>query len=206
MTQHDWPVQVTDWTPGDDLRPVTPLVLVVDADGESPYLGGLVVADGVPSLDAVRSGVADLVTAFRGKGVPVVFVEQTGQPAPGRPAELDARPDEYVIRRHRFSSFYGTELDLVLRGLGARTVLLVGGASDVQVHYSAVDAHQYDYHIRVATDLVTGSGPERHDAALRAIKYLQRDALISSQAVRDWLDTLAPATESATLDTTRENA
>lgn len=200
------PVQVTDWAPGDDLQPVTPVVLVVDVLGESPFVRSEVVDDPrVPGLDAIRAGMAELVAAFRAADVPVVFVEQN--PRTGDlPAGLEARPEEYVIRRHRFSSFYGTELDLVLRGFGARTVVLAGGASDVQVHYTAVDAHQNDYHIRVATDLITGTGLELHEAALRALKYLQRDALVTSGAVRDWLGTLAPTTATTELDMAKENA
>lgn len=41
------------------------------------------------------------------------------------------------------------------------------------IHYTAVDAHQNDYHIRVVTDAVAGSSKEAHESALQAIHYLQ---------------------------------
>ena len=56
---------------------------------------------------------------------------------------------------------------------------MVGGLTDVCIHYTAVDAHQNDYYIKVVTDAVAGSSQEAHDAALRAIHYLQRDSLIT---------------------------
>ncbi|MDO4397676.1 MAG: isochorismatase family protein [Oscillospiraceae bacterium] len=55
----------------------------------------------------------------------------------------------------------------------------MGGLTDVCIHYTAVDAHQNDYHIKVITDAVAGSSIEAHNYALKAIKYLQRDSLIT---------------------------
>ena len=49
------------------------------------------------------------------------------------------------------------------------------------MHYTAVDAHQHDYHVRVATDAVGGSSQPAHDAALAAIRYMQRDALATTE-------------------------
>lgn len=57
---------------------------------------------------------------------------------------------------------------------------MIGGLTDVCIHYTAVDAHQHDYHIRVVTDAVAGSSDEAHRYALQAIKYLQRDALVTT--------------------------
>ncbi len=67
-------------------------------------------------------------------------------------------------------------------------MILIGGMTDVCIHYTAVDAHQLDYHFRTVTDLVVGSGQELHDAALRAMKYLQRDSLVTSESVYAWLE------------------
>ncbi len=68
-------------------------------------------------------------------------------------------------------------------GLHADTLYMVGGFTDVCVHYTAVDAHQNDYHIRVVSDAVAGSSKEAGDYALKAIKYLQRDALLTTEQV-----------------------
>ena len=54
-----------------------------------------------------------------------------------------------------------------------------GGLTDVCIHYTAVDAHQHDYYIKDVTDAVAGSSKEAHEYALKAIKYLQKDSLIT---------------------------
>ncbi len=153
--------------------------------------------------------VAGLLAAARERGVPVVFIQEVHKPSLrdiGREldgaegphcvegwaeteitASLAPRPEEYVVRKRRYSAFFGTELEIVLKGYRAETLLLVGGLTDVCVHYTAADAHQHDYRVRVLTDCVGGSSPAAHDASLAAIAYLQRDALVTSADVHSWL-------------------
>jgi nicotinamidase-related amidase len=183
------------------------VLVVVDVQG-----GSVAAEDtGIPKMSDAGSRrarverVKELVAACRASGVPVVFVQEvhkrtlidfgreldgaegvhalegdaTTELAPG----LEPGPDEYLIRKRRYSAFFATELDLVLRSYGARAVLLVGGLTDVCVHYTAVDAHQHDYRIRVIEDCVGGSSQDAHEAALRAMVYLQRDALVQSADV-----------------------
>lgn len=90
---------------------------------------------------------------------------------------------EYLISKRRYSAFFGTDLEILLKGLHVDTLYLIGGLTDVCIHYTAVDAHQNDYHIHVVTDAVAGSSTEAHESALRAIQYLQRDALITTADV-----------------------
>ena len=94
-----------------------------------------------------------------------IAVEQTG-----------FRPDDYLIKKRRYSAFFGTDLEILLRGLKVDTLLLCGGLTDVCVHYTFVDAHQSDYFCRVIEDCVGGSSEEAHEAALRAMEYLQSGA------------------------------
>jgi nicotinamidase-related amidase len=153
--------------------------------------------------------VRDLIGACRAKGVPVVFIQEVHKPdlidigreldgAEGPhciegedgtelAAWIDPRPEEFVIRKRRYSAFFGTELEIVLKAYRAQTVLLVGALTDVCIHYTAADAHQHDYVVRVLTDCVAGSSQSAHDAALEAIAYLQRDALVTAADVHEWL-------------------
>lgn len=87
---------------------------------------------------------------------------------------------EYLISKRRYSAFFATDLEILLKGLKVDTLYMIGGLTDVCIHYTAVDAHQHDYHIRVVTDAVAGSSDEAHRYALQAIKYLQRDALVTT--------------------------
>lgn len=88
-------------------------------------------------------------------------------------------PGEYTITKRRYSCFFGTDLEILLKGLKVDTLYLIGGFTDVCVHYTAVDAHQHDYHFKVVTDACGGSSVEAHNYALKAMRYLQRDALIT---------------------------
>lgn len=190
-----------------------PVLLVVDIQGgdipdevsrsEIPAMGGRL----------ERAGkVKRLIDDCRQHDVPVVFIQEVHKPSLvdiGR--ELDGaegphcvegwpetelapyvrpEPEEFVIRKRRYSAFFGTELEIVLKAYQAQTVLLIGGLTDVCIHYTAVDAHQHDYRVRVLTDCVGGSSQPAHESALRAIEYLQRDALVTSESVFDYLRAL----------------
>jgi nicotinamidase-related amidase len=85
-------------------------------------------------------------------------------------------PDDYVIQKRRYSGFIGTDLEILLRGLRSETLFLVGGLTNVCVHYTFADAHQKDYYVRVIEDAVGGSSIDAHDAALVAMEYLQHGA------------------------------
>lgn len=103
---------------------------------------------------------------------------------PGTPVaaeEMGMRETDYFIHKRRYSCFFGTELEILLRGLKAETLILVGCLTDVCVHYTFADAHQSDYYCRVAKDCVAGSSQAAHDASLNAMEYLQTGAVLSSQ-------------------------
>ena len=87
---------------------------------------------------------------------------------------------EYLISKRRYSAFFATDLEILLKGLKVDTLYMIGGLTEVCIHYTAVDAHQHDYRIRVVTDAVAGSSVEAHRYALKAIHYLQRDALVTT--------------------------
>ncbi|WP_168769162.1 cysteine hydrolase family protein [Yoonia maricola] len=102
---------------------------------------------------------------------------------PGTPVaaeEMGMRETDYFIHKRRYSCFFGTEFEILLRGLKAETLILVGCLTDVCVHYTFADAHQSDYYCRVAKDCVAGSSQTAHDASLNAMEYLQTGAVLPS--------------------------
>jgi len=157
-----------------------------------------------PEWACIRNG-RRVLDVFRKKGLPVIQIKECHRPDMvdfGR--ELDGsegihcvedRPEndyarltypiagEYLISKRHYSAFFGTDLEILLKGLHVDTLYMIGGLTDVCIHYTAVDAHQNDYHIYVVTDAVAGSSPEAHESALRAIRYLQRNALITTAEV-----------------------
>lgn len=91
--------------------------------------------------------------------------------------------NDYTIVKRRYSAFIGTDLDILLRCLHVETLFLIGGLTDVCVHFTAVDAHQSNYHFFVVTDAVTGSSWKAHEYALRNMKYLQRESNITTDDI-----------------------
>ena len=99
--------------------------------------------------------------------------------------QMDFRPHDHLIRKRRYSAFFGTDLEILLKGYGIDTLILVGGLTDVCVQYTFVDGHQHDYFCRVIEDCVAGSGIEAHTASLKAMEYLQTGAIRSLSEVLD---------------------
>ena len=145
------------------------------------------------------------IDAARAADIPVIFIQEAHHPSgvdfgreldgdeeihclesnPGTAlavAEMGIRPDDIKIRKRRYSAFFGTDLEIYLRGLKAQTLILVGGLTDVCVHYTFVDAHQSDYFTRVIEDCVAGSSLPAHDASLAAMEYLQTGAVCTLEA------------------------
>jgi biuret amidohydrolase len=175
-----------------------PVLIVVDIQrgfGLPPTDTGIEIMDGV--IDVVANA-ERIVAAARVLSVPIVFFSEQhrrngvdfgreldgdekahcveGSPATELWPTLTPREGEYHIAKRRYSCFFGTDLEILLKGLQASTLVLIGGLTDVCVHYTFVDGHQRDYHMRVVSDCVIGSSAERHHAALSAMEYLQHGA------------------------------
>ena len=148
----------------------------------------------------------DLVEAAHASDIPVIFIQEIHRPdlidfgreldgdedvhcLDGDPRtdvakeEMGFRPGDYIVPKRRYSAFFGTDFEILLRGLKVDTLILCGGLTDVCVHYTFVDGHQSDYFCRVVEDCVGGSSVEAHEAALRAMEYLQTGAIQSRPAV-----------------------
>ena len=186
-----------------------PVLLVIDVQGDLTTSRHDAERDfPMPGYNACMNRVPALIAAARRHAVPIIYMQEVHHPSMidfGReldgfervhclenaPAtaiapEVDRRPADFWVRKRRYSSFFGTDLEILLRGLKARTLLMVGGFTDVCVHYTFADAHQRDYVCRVVEDCVAGSSLDAHHAALNAMDYLQpgcrcqRDALIAA--------------------------
>ena len=178
-------------------------VALIVVDIQASATNGESTLEHVGQHDAVPRAVA-VLQAARALGLPVIHFKEVhrkqmvdfgreldgAEPVhcletwPGTDYHPDTYPvdGEFPMQKRRYSCFVGTDLDLLLRGLKVDTVVLVGAMTNVCVHYTFVDAHQLDYHAFVVTDAVYGSDWDAHHAALRAMEYLQREALVTSEA------------------------
>jgi ureidoacrylate peracid hydrolase len=75
-----------------------------------------------------------------------------GEPGTAIYPEIAPRHHELVIKKHRFSGFYGTDLELVLRGLGVDTVVICGVTTENCCHGTARDAMFRDFKVIFLSD------------------------------------------------------
>ena len=117
---------------------------------------------------------------------------------PGTDFHPDLYPQdgEFTIPKRRYSAFFATDLDILLRGLGVNTLIIMGTLTDVCVHYTSVDAHQYDYFFYVIEDCCMGSDWDAHRAAINAMVYLQKNSRVTH---RDVIQAIAPQPNAVTL-------
>lgn len=66
--------------------------------------------------------------------------------------EIAPQPGEHVIRKHRYSAFFGTDLDMILRGWGVDTVIIAGATTENCCHATARDAFFHDYKVVFLSD------------------------------------------------------
>ena len=66
--------------------------------------------------------------------------------------ELEPKKDDAVVWKHRYSGFYETELDAVLRGKGVRSLIVTGCTTSVCVESTVRDAMFRDYFCLLLAD------------------------------------------------------
>lgn len=84
--------------------------------------------------------------------------------------EVAPRDGEPVIVKRRYSAFHGTDLDVLLRNLGVRTLVLVGVATNVCVEAAARDGFMRDYYVVVVSDCTAARDEAFHRGALANIE------------------------------------
>jgi nicotinamidase-related amidase len=89
--------------------------------------------------------------------------------------------DEYFVTKNKFSAFYCTNLEPLLRQLNITTLVLVGIAGNVCIYFSAVDAHMRNFKLFVPSDCIASNYIKDNNIALKSMKHLlDADISISS--------------------------
>lgn len=143
----------------------------VDPEGPIPFRGA----------EEIIVPIADLVHAFRKKGMMIVWARmsldgfQTGPyrelcpnrfkddganllPAGSKWHELVqplkdlVRPNDLIIDKDRYSAFYQTNLELRLRQAGIVNLVVCGIATNICVESTVRDAFQRDFYSYIVTD------------------------------------------------------
>ena len=86
--------------------------------------------------------------------------------------ELKPLPTEKVIPKKRYSGFYGTDLDGVLKKAGVEDIEVVGVCTSICVMDTVGGLANRDYNISVPVKGVADFDPESHQFALKRMKQL----------------------------------
>jgi nicotinamidase-related amidase len=160
-------------------------------------------------------GAADRAAkAARAAGIPVMFVRVAFRPGYPEVAESNAtfaaaaahagdaygqdhpatqvhvaltpEPGEPVIVKRRVSAFSGSDLDVLLRGAGAGTLILAGISTSGVVLSTLRQAADLDYRLTVLADACADTDEEVHRVLTE--KIFPRQALVTT--VDEWIESL----------------
>ncbi|RJP77202.1 MAG: cysteine hydrolase [Candidatus Zixiibacteriota bacterium] len=141
---------------------------------------------------AIIPNLQKLVSAFRAAGRPVIYTRHVHHPdgldagimgwwwegmcREGYPEsevcpELAPRPGEKQVLKHRYSSFYHTDLDTVLRALKVEDLVVTGIMTNMCCESTARDAYYRDYRVFFPADATGSICEEMHVASLLNLAF-----------------------------------
>lgn len=91
---------------------------------------------------------------------------------------------DICIAKQRFSAFFATGLDLVLRGLGVKSVYVTGTQYPNCIRATAVDALALDYLTIVCTDCCSAATPQIAQANITDLKNMGIGCLASDEIMK----------------------
>ncbi len=163
----------------------------------------------VDGSSEIIDGINKLAREFRAQQLPVIWMSRLIRPQLslgartsekyagmssaflGEWAEIDERlkilDKDYVIYKPRHSSFYATDLDLVLKENAVDEVWLSGFTFNVCILATAFDAVARDYRVKFVSDLC-GTLPTKHqDEKYTAREVHKFTSIIADYAVGEML-------------------
>ena len=166
----------------------------------------------IPGAKATVPACAELIRNCRERSIPVIFVARCyrddgndvehprveGWLKAGRPVsvsaqgllsgsfpeEFEVRRDDYIVVKPRFSAFFGTELDSLLRRLGVDTLLMAGTTTPNCIRTSCYDAIALEYNVAIAVDCTSSATEEIQRANLEDMARIGAQLLDS----KDFMD------------------
>ncbi len=137
---------------------------------------------------AIVSKTAELLDGCRKKDVPIVFCNDAhlkdidhelkfwGDHAIAGTKGAEVIPElalcdkDYVVPKRRYSGFFKTDLDLLLRELGVNTVIMTGLHTHMCVRHTSADAYQHGYDVVVAKDATDAFTEQDYLSGLEYLK------------------------------------
>jgi nicotinamidase-related amidase len=98
-------------------------------------------------------------------------------------------PGDTVVYKARYSGFYGTDLDEILKALGADTLVVAGLTTECCIDSTVRDAYHLDYHVFVAADACAAYEPLFHEGALKILAANCAILTDASSVIAAWGET-----------------
>ena len=98
--------------------------------------------------------------------------------------EIKPQPEDYLIVKKRFSAFFMTELDLLLRRLGVDVLAIIGTQTPNCVRATVYDALSLDYEVIIVEDCASSQDEETQRANIKDLRNLGCTIISSDEYVR----------------------
>ena len=99
------------------------------------------------------------------------------------PDEFGSDPRDYHIVKPRYSAFFATGLDLVLRRLGINKVILAGTTTPNCIRTTCYDAISLDYNVTVLSDCTSSKTAEIQESNLRDMANVGAEIISSAEFI-----------------------
>ena len=177
-----------------NLTPKNSALLVIDMQNGFLAPGAMLE---VPAGRAIIPGLVSLLEHCRQQSMPVVWIQLDSR-RPWGGVLLDKYPsleeqqvlfrgtrsfelypdiptpleNEFDIIRHKYDSFHGTNLDILLRNLDVENVIITGVTSNCCCESTARSAFEHDYGVVFASDATAAFEERLHENTLASIREL----------------------------------
>jgi nicotinamidase-related amidase len=99
--------------------------------------------------------------------------------------ECAPQPGDIVVTKHRSSAFVGTNLDMLLRSNGIRSVVVIGEQTPGCIEATYRDASYFDYYNVLVEDLVAAYRQDLHEASL-LVQRARHDVATADEVLGSW--------------------
>jgi ureidoacrylate peracid hydrolase len=192
-------------------------LIIVDVQNDFCHPDGAAGRRGkdLSQIPSMIENLGQLLSGARRVGLPIIFIRAQNGPwtdsaawlgratSPTDPRAMSCledtwgsefyavapRTDERVVVKHRYSAMLGTDLDLILRARGIRTLLLTGVSTNVCVESTTRDAYQFDYEVVLVADCCAAYSQADHDGTLRNVAAHFGDVVRSEAIIAAWTAT-----------------
>ncbi len=100
--------------------------------------------------------------------------------------DISPLPSDPIVTKHRFSAFYNTDLDTILRANGIRTLVMTGVATNVCVETTAREGFVRDYYIVFLSDGTACYSDEDQATTLSVIDRLFGEVTTVGEVAGIW--------------------